>query len=647
MSDHFLQSLSASDIANLAGVSRGAVSNWRRRHDDFPKPIKDAEGVEFDAREVREWLTSYGYEIKTPDADDLLWSIAIAVRDQLETTPFSHLVTALFAVRKHEQKPLAETKIEVAFSKVSAQLGLEYPDQFVKSLAALEESGRFDEVQAVIDSIPVEDFGEVADKLLERRGFGRSFEASGLNPASSRVLARAVGQLPENATVLDLACGRAGTLFDVAAKQDSPAKLYGSDVFETSLNVARLRAYLHEIPATLKSADVLNEDPFPGLKADAVVIEAPFGMRHEFDRAIADPRWLVPPRSISTDIAWVQLAASYLSDGGRGYVLTSTVPLFKSGAIQHTRVELVRSGLVEAIVALPRGLAEGTSIATVVWILSRNSTRDQILFIDATDEDADEIEIAKWLADPESAPKSQSVPVRELLAGDVNLNPQMWVIPEPDVVDQAEQIESSTRDLADALESLAARKAPTLVKDLPKAPMVSLGTLEERHYLKIRATRNRNRKDEAVLSSTDLSARIIDVKFAADRDLEVGVSGPLPRIVLSTQGGISAAVDEVGIARMSPLVHILEVDATRLDPYYLATLLMSTSNTRFLQGASMRSARVSDLEIPLLPLDLQQKVARSIKDGWKLQRILRSADASVTELLNSYVDFAVESTSPR
>ena len=28
-----------SDIAEMAGVSRAAVSNWRKRNDDFPDPV--------------------------------------------------------------------------------------------------------------------------------------------------------------------------------------------------------------------------------------------------------------------------------------------------------------------------------------------------------------------------------------------------------------------------------------------------------------------------------------------------------------------------------------------------------------------------------------------------------------------------------
>ena len=35
--------VSASDIARIAGVRPSAVSNWRRRHGDFPGPIAGTE----------------------------------------------------------------------------------------------------------------------------------------------------------------------------------------------------------------------------------------------------------------------------------------------------------------------------------------------------------------------------------------------------------------------------------------------------------------------------------------------------------------------------------------------------------------------------------------------------------------------------
>ncbi|MDQ0772688.1 putative DNA-binding transcriptional regulator AlpA [Streptomyces aurantiacus] len=49
--------VTGSEIARLVGVTRAAVSNWRRRYDDFPTPAGG--GVNsplFDLAEVQAWL---------------------------------------------------------------------------------------------------------------------------------------------------------------------------------------------------------------------------------------------------------------------------------------------------------------------------------------------------------------------------------------------------------------------------------------------------------------------------------------------------------------------------------------------------------------------------------------------------------------
>lgn len=49
------------EIADLASVTAGAVSNWLRRWADFPKPLADlAMGPIFDKAEVLTWLREKG-----------------------------------------------------------------------------------------------------------------------------------------------------------------------------------------------------------------------------------------------------------------------------------------------------------------------------------------------------------------------------------------------------------------------------------------------------------------------------------------------------------------------------------------------------------------------------------------------------------
>ncbi|WP_328555122.1 N-6 DNA methylase [Streptomyces sp. NBC_00358] len=59
--------VTAAGIARLAGVGRAAVSNWRRRHADFPKPVGGTEASpSFALAEVEAWLRHQGKLAEVP-----------------------------------------------------------------------------------------------------------------------------------------------------------------------------------------------------------------------------------------------------------------------------------------------------------------------------------------------------------------------------------------------------------------------------------------------------------------------------------------------------------------------------------------------------------------------------------------------------
>ncbi|MET7677177.1 helix-turn-helix transcriptional regulator, partial [Streptomyces seoulensis] len=59
--------VTAAGIARLAGVGRAAVSNWRRRHPDFPKPVGGTEtSPSFALAEVEAWLRAQGKLAEVP-----------------------------------------------------------------------------------------------------------------------------------------------------------------------------------------------------------------------------------------------------------------------------------------------------------------------------------------------------------------------------------------------------------------------------------------------------------------------------------------------------------------------------------------------------------------------------------------------------
>ena len=55
------EEMTAAAIARLAGVGRAAVSNWRRRYPEFPKPVGGSPtSPTFDRAEVEAWLKATG-----------------------------------------------------------------------------------------------------------------------------------------------------------------------------------------------------------------------------------------------------------------------------------------------------------------------------------------------------------------------------------------------------------------------------------------------------------------------------------------------------------------------------------------------------------------------------------------------------------
>src|SRR5215470_6594604 len=77
--------LSAADIARIAGVRPSAVSNWRRRHDDFPRPVSGTDtSPRFDLMAVEAWLHAQGKMPEIP-ADERLWQAFESARGVMPT----------------------------------------------------------------------------------------------------------------------------------------------------------------------------------------------------------------------------------------------------------------------------------------------------------------------------------------------------------------------------------------------------------------------------------------------------------------------------------------------------------------------------------------------------------------------------------
>ncbi|MEO5875769.1 MAG: N-6 DNA methylase [Streptosporangiaceae bacterium] len=378
----------AAEIARLAGVTRAAVSNWRRRHSDFPEPAGGSGAAPlFALADVRQWLDRQGKGREVTD-EVRLWQALRAEHGDA-------MIGALVAVGAELSGDQAEHPLTDTTAELVREITRERtPRELVTDLAA-----RF-----VVSS-------------------SRSGGEHVSTPTLVRVVRHFAGTT--SGTVYDPACGIGDLLFAVGG--DKVGERFGQDVETGLTEFVRRRAALESWPGTVHVAqgDSLRADHYDGLKADLVVCDPPTGQADwGRDELLLDQRWEIglPPKA-EGELAWLQHCYFHTAPGGRAVlVLPASVAYRRSG--RRIRSELVRNGLLHTMVALPGGLAAGHALPVHLWIVERPlrtpSADAQVQMIDLMDAD---------LSKPISPTSDQlaSVSIISLLDDEVDLTPSRYV----------------------------------------------------------------------------------------------------------------------------------------------------------------------------------------------------------------------------
>lgn len=327
--------VTGSDIARLAGVTRAAVSNWRRRYDDFPVPAGGgANSPLYALAEVQEWLDKQrrGQEV-SPEVE--LWqAMRAAYGEQMVAG-----LAGVAAVLAGEREP-------------------KLPDDVVTRVRGLART------EAPVDLV---------NGLTER--FMDSARRAGSDQVTPERVVRAVcnfaPEMPTDATVFDPACGIGMLLLSVAPK--AGMRCFGQELDPDSVRFAQLRAGLvGRSGVSIVAGDSLRADEWPDLKAHLVVCDPPVGVT-EWGREelLLDSRWeLGTPSKAEGELAWLQHAYAHTEPGGHVLmVMPASVAYRKAG--RRIRSELVRRGIVRQVVALPPGTAPSHALPVHLWSLQR------------------------------------------------------------------------------------------------------------------------------------------------------------------------------------------------------------------------------------------------------------------------------------
>src|ERR1700722_13142048 len=124
-----LASLTAADIARLAGVTRATVSNWRRRHPDFPAPSGGTDASPaYDRAAVEAWLASRGSLPELPPQEQLWHAVLDAATETNLSIAAVDMATALSGSRPHPQSAGdvgPDARVVAAAAEAIAEIGPE------------------------------------------------------------------------------------------------------------------------------------------------------------------------------------------------------------------------------------------------------------------------------------------------------------------------------------------------------------------------------------------------------------------------------------------------------------------------------------------------------------------------------------------
>ena len=212
-------------------------------------------------------------------------------------------------------------------------------------------------------------------------------------------------------TILDQACGTGGmlsTAYSYLKKINPTANvhLFGQELMGQSYAVGLAEMLIkNQNIDNFRHADTLKEDCFPNQKMRYVLENPPFGTpwsgedaKQGQEEAVNEEylkgensRWGAGlPKSSDSQLLFVQSALNKLDENGRAAIIENGSPLFTGGTASgesQVRRWLLENDYLDAIVALPTDLFYNTSVATYIWILTKNKSakrRGKVQFVDAT-----------------------------------------------------------------------------------------------------------------------------------------------------------------------------------------------------------------------------------------------------------------------
>lgn len=616
--------VTATDIARLADVRRAAVSNWRRRHPDFPVPVAGTSANPvFSLAEVERWFAAHSKQLDISPMDRL-WQRIRAGVDDIRLGDLVALLSAALVL--YEREPARWPAGGVTDQReLASTLAASVPElRRQPSKAEAGWTGIVNDAAALAaESGPA----CVLDFLCLRYFETHSRYFTHTPPALADTMSVLAG-VSSGTTVLDPACGY-GNLLQAALGRGA-SSLLGQDSNVALAGIALARLLISGGSADIAAGDSMAENAFSGTTSDSVMCDPPFHDRSWPQESLADdPRWEYgfPPRA-EPELAWVQHCLAHVRPGGH---VAITMPPSAAGRRSGIRIRrsLVRAGALRAVINVPPG---ASTTEQDVWVLQHPGSRQSpgdVLFV-ANPPDLSTIESC-WHAftgtDPVSLPEcGRAVAVIELLDDEVDLTPARHH--QPECVDVEEEFARARSELVNDLQALPefvphlASAPPRPVNTVAISELIASGALTL-HQAPLRTASDAG--DLPVLTAKDLRA---DRAASGRTRNQPGLVVVAPGDVVLMPGSRDRDVHliERGGAVLGPQLLLLRADVERIEPAFLAGFLRAA---RMAEPQPARASGRFDLRavrIPVPTLAEQRRYGEVFQQMVAFRRKVRHLD---------------------
>ncbi|MFP1629088.1 N-6 DNA methylase [Streptomyces sp. 5K101] len=671
--------VTAAGIARLAGVGRAAVSNWRRRHADFPKPVGGTEtSPSFALADVEQWLRDQGKLAEVP-LRERVWQ-QLAGHPSGAVTALVHAGCALLLVR---DRPAGWLELAAVSDDRLAEVLPGALEEVLTLRFGAPRAVRTPVAEELAPSVPLlRGVAELAVETGARQAFefllGRHLDANPrqytLTPPGPAALMAALAGPARS--VLDPASGTGALLRAV----ERPVALHAQEADPDLAALTALRLALNtDADVRAAAGDALRADAFADLAADAVLCHPPFNERNwGHDELAYDSRWEYGfPARTESELAWVQHALARLRPGGTAVLLMPPAAASRRSG-RRIRAGLLRRGALRAVIALPAGAAPPYGIPLHLWVLRRPGATDRpspdLLLVDAaaTDQAAtagrDRLDwpavqnavLEAWQpferhgSAAENPGVSRAVPVIELLDDDVDLAPGRH-LPPPAAGGGAAEL-GAVRDRLTQTLRRTGELTPPPVGQPPAVPAhwpsTTVGELARAGALVLRAGGLGAAPADApvaVLTEQDVLAGRPPSGTLPDGPEEEPVLVEAGDVVVPVLGGgtvVRVADDASAGAALGRNLQLLRPDPAALDPWFLAGFLRGSANQRQASSYASTATRldVRRLQLPRMPLVDQQRYGARFRALAEFEDALRLANRLGEQLVQGLYDGLTDGT---